>query len=129
VKTEKTRRRENVGSGNWKGVGMWAWILHRVSGLVILGYLFVHIDVMAQGRGGPAGFDPIFETFESPLFIILDLVLVAGIMYHMWNGVRVLIFDFGTGTYSHKTLYYAMMGLAVLSLAIFAYFSIAFLLS
>jgi succinate dehydrogenase / fumarate reductase cytochrome b subunit len=117
-----------VGAGNWKGVGMWAWLLHRVSGLVILGYLFVHIDVISQGQGGAAGFDEMFETFETPLFVLLDLLLVAAVLYHLWNGVRVLIFDLGAGTYRHKSLYYTVIGLGLLTLAFFAYSTFAFLL-
>jgi succinate dehydrogenase / fumarate reductase cytochrome b subunit len=99
-----------------------------VSGLVILGYLFVHINVMSQGQGGAAGFDEMFETFDMPLFVLLDLLLVAAVLYHLWNGVRVLIFDLGSGTYRHKSLYYTVMALGILTLAIFAYFTFAFLL-
>lgn len=128
VRTEKTLRRENVGSGNWKGVGMWAWLLHRISGLVILGYLFVHIDVISQGRFGAAGFDEMFETFETPLFVLLDLLLVAAVLYHLWNGIRVLVFDFGKGTHRHKSLYYTMMALGIVTVAIFAYVSFAFII-
>lgn len=50
-------------------------------------------------------------------------------MYHLWNGVRVLVFDFAIGTSRHKSLYYAFMALGVLTLAVFAYFTFDFLLS
>ncbi len=29
------RETANVGAGLWKGLGMWAWILFRISGLVL----------------------------------------------------------------------------------------------
>ena len=44
------RETANVGAGLWKATGMWAWILFRISGLVLVVYLFVHISVISPGR-------------------------------------------------------------------------------
>ena len=48
--TEKNRETANVGAGLWKGTGMWAWLLHRISGLVLVVYLLAHIGVISQGH-------------------------------------------------------------------------------
>ena len=48
----KDRETANVGAGLWKGLGMWAWVLFRISGLILVAYLFVHVWVISQGRAG-----------------------------------------------------------------------------
>lgn len=116
-----------VGAGNWKGVGMWAWLLHRVSGLVLVFYLFAHVWVISHAQQGAGSFDRMFRTLERPLFVILDIALTAAVLYHGLNGVRVLLFDFGIGIRNHKSLYYALMALAAALLVVFAFVSFAFL--
>ncbi|HZJ02139.1 MAG TPA: succinate dehydrogenase, cytochrome b556 subunit [Thermoleophilia bacterium] len=119
---EKTRRTENVGAGNWKGWGMWAWILHRVSGLALVLYLFMHISVIAASSRGGAD-ENIFETFEQDIFVTLDLLLTAAVVFHGLNGLRILLFDLGIGTYRHKSLFYGVMAATAVVLAVFAYAS------
>jgi succinate dehydrogenase / fumarate reductase cytochrome b subunit len=114
------RETANVGAGNWKGLGMWAWLLFRVAGVVLVIYLFVHIVIISQGRmTGASTLDSIFETFDKPLFLLLDLLLVWAVLFHGLNGVRVLLMDVGVGVRSHKAVFVCAMVLAV---ALFVFF-------
>jgi succinate dehydrogenase / fumarate reductase cytochrome b subunit len=125
----KNRETANVGAGLWKGTGMWAWLLHRISGLVLVVYLLAHIGVISQGRlQGQQGFDNLFKTLESPLFILLDVALVAAVIYHGFNGIRIVLMDVGVGIRSHKSVYYAVMGAAIVALGMFAITAISFIL-
>jgi succinate dehydrogenase cytochrome b subunit len=115
------RETANVGSGLWKGVGMWAWILFRISGLVIVAYLFVHIWVISEGRiGGQASLDSLFKTFDRPVLVFFDLMLVAAVLYHALNGVRIILMDLGLGIRQHKAVYWVCMIVAALALSGFA---------
>ncbi|GAB4246728.1 MAG: hypothetical protein Kow00129_07150 [Thermoleophilia bacterium] len=126
MRAEKTLRKDNVGAGNWKGAGMWAWILHRVTGLVLAVYLFLHISVIAaQSAGGSA--ENVFETFETNLFVVLDLLLTAAVIYHAVNGARVLLFDLGIGTHRHKSLFYGVLVATAVAVAPFAYATFYFI--
>ena len=65
---------------------------------MLLGYLFVHIWVISHGRvDGPQSLDNLFRTFDKPFLVFLDLMLVAAVLYHALNGVRVVLMDFGIG--------------------------------
>ena len=78
----RERETANVGAGLWKGLGMWAWILFRVSGVVLAAYLFVHIWVISQGRvSGAETLDGLFEFFDRPFLVFLDSVLVGAVLY------------------------------------------------
>lgn len=116
------RETANVGAGLWKGLGMWAWILFRISGLVLAVYLFAHIWVISQGRvSGAAGLDRMFEFFDKPLLVFLDAVLVAAVLYHALNGVRILLMDFGIGIQRHKAVFWICMLIAAAAVWGFAY--------
>jgi succinate dehydrogenase / fumarate reductase, cytochrome b subunit len=115
------RDTDNIGAGLWKGVGMWAWILFRISGLVLVAYLFVHVWVISQGRvNGPKSLDDLFAFFDKPFLVFLDLMLVAAVLYHGLNGVRVVLMDFGVGIRDHKAVYWMCMAVAAAALVVFA---------
>ncbi len=121
IPSAKAAGTANVGAGLWKGVGMWAWLLFRISGLVLLGYLFVHIWVISQGRvGGAKSLNDLFRFFDKPVLVFFDLMLVAAVLYHALNGLRVLLMDLGVGIRQHKIVFWVCMLVAAVALSAFA---------
>ena len=117
----KDRETANVGAGLWKGLGMWAWVLFRVSGLILVGYLFVHVWVISQGRAGAETLDDLFDFFHNPVLVFLELMLVAAVLYHALNGVRIVLMDLGIGIRQHKTVFWVCMVVAAVTLAVFTW--------
>ncbi|MCX6373323.1 MAG: succinate dehydrogenase, cytochrome b556 subunit [Actinobacteria bacterium] len=125
----KDRETANVGAGLWKGLGMWAWMLFRISGLVLVLYLFVHLWVISQGRiGGAESLNGLFAFFDKPLLAFLDLMLVAAVLYHALNGVRILLMDVGVGVKRHKVVFWVCMLVAALTFCAFALKASSFIL-
>jgi succinate dehydrogenase / fumarate reductase cytochrome b subunit len=117
----KLSEEANVGAGLWKGIGMWAWILFRISGLILVAYLFVHIVIVSQGQiSGAGALDRLFETFDQPIMVFLDFMLVSAVLYHGLNGVRVVLMDMGIGIRRHKAVFLGVMIVAGGLLAWFA---------
>lgn len=126
----KNRETANVGAGLWKGAGMWAWLFHRVSGVVLALYLIAHIWVISTAAAaGADDFDAMFETLESPLFIVLDLALLAAVVYHAFNGIRVILFDLGVAIRQQKALWWVVIGASVAVMAVFAVISFSYIAS
>lgn len=127
----KPRETANVGAGLWKATGMWAWVLFRISGLVLVLYLFVHIGVISTGRFGEQGstLNSIMKMFESPIAVLLDLLLVWAVLYHALNGVRIVLMDLGVGIKQHKVVFWTCMAIAVICLVFFAYVAFDYLLN
>ena len=117
----KDRETVNVGAGLWKGLGMWAWLLFRISGLVLVAYLFVHVWVISRGRTGVNELNDLFDFFHHPLLVFLELVLVGAVLYHALNGVRIILMDLGMGIREHKTVFWVCMAVAGATLAVFAW--------
>ena len=76
------------------GVGMWSWILHRGSGLAVLGFLFLHILDTSLVLFGPKAYNTMAAIYESAVFRPLEVVLMFLVIYHAFNGLRVILLDF-----------------------------------
>ena len=70
---------------------MWAWILHRTSGLAMVLFVGLHIiaGFLTQEFGSELGLS-INIIYENWMF---QLVIFALVIYHAVNGLRVVILD------------------------------------
>jgi len=96
----------------YKFTGSWAWILHRLSGLALIFYLSAHIWVISTISKGPEGFNRVMGVLASPLFKVLEVGLWGVILFHAFNGIRVVIIDFWKGSLNHKKLFTIMIFIA-----------------
>ena len=102
--------------------GMWAWIFHKFTGWVLVGYLFTHIAVLSTAIPA-ASADPstlaasgdiytqTIVTLEELLLVrILEVGLLAVAVFHILNGLRLLLVDLGIGLESQdKSFYVSVM--------------------
>ena len=75
-------------------VGMWSWVLHRITGVAIFFFLLVHVLDTALVRLSPEAYNAVIDTYKTPLIGLGELGLVAAILFHALNGVRVILIDF-----------------------------------
>lgn len=74
--------------------GMWSWVLHRISGAAIFFFLFVHVVDTALVRVSPEAYNAVIETYKTPIIGLMEIGLVAAVLYHALNGIRVILIDF-----------------------------------
>jgi len=84
--------------------GMWSWVLHRITGATIFFFLFVHVLDTALVRVSPQAYNEIIETYKSPIIGLMEIGLVAAVLYHALNGVRVILIDFWAQGPKHQRL-------------------------
>lgn len=96
------------------GVGMWAFLLHRITGLSLIFYLLLHIVVISTSIQGPKAFNQLLAVLTSRPFIIADLGLLAAVLFHGLNGVRIILFDTGVGIRAQKSIFWLLMVIAAL---------------
>lgn len=96
--------------------GQWAFILHRVTGLAILLYLIIHVAELGAAMWGPKYSNAILSFFHVPLFKLALLGIIAAVLYHTLNGLRLILMDFtGWGVkYQAKIWYAALILFAVI---------------
>ncbi len=73
---------------------MWSWLLHRVAGLGILLFLLVHIVDISLLNFGPTVYDEGIALFGTAIVRLISLALIAAVLYHAFNGVRIILIDF-----------------------------------
>ncbi|WP_435318021.1 succinate dehydrogenase, cytochrome b556 subunit [Haloarchaeobius sp. TZWSO28] len=107
----------------WKefSAGMWAWIFHKFTGWVLIGYLFTHIAVLSTAieastasasaiSGGTDVYSTTLSTLEG-IFVVrlLEVGLLAVAVFHILNGIRLLLVDLGIGLESQDKTFYASL--------------------
>ena len=68
--------------------GMLAFMLHRLTGIGLVFYLYLHLAVLSKLRGGPESWDSFLALVRSPWFLLLDGILLLGVLIHGLNGLR-----------------------------------------
>jgi succinate dehydrogenase cytochrome b subunit len=81
----------------WRDLGWWAFALNRLTGHILVLYLVVHLVVLSQLVGGPAGWDRLLAIFGSRPLLVADTLLIAAVVFHGLNGLRVAALTFGIG--------------------------------
>jgi len=102
----------------WDATGMWAWVLHRITGLGLVFYIMLHTVLMGVSLlSGKEGFDSTLSILMGhPVFEVLDILLLGTVLYHGLNGIRVLLFDIGIGVWvrTQKNLFWILMGVGAI---------------
>ena len=47
--------------------GMWSWVAHRVTGVLIFFFLFAHVLDTALVRVSPDAYDRVIDTYKTPV--------------------------------------------------------------
>ncbi len=97
------------------GVGLWAWVLHRVTGLLLGLYLVLHLWTLGFVLAGSEALDAIFAYLNRPIFHLFDLLLFAGFVYHGLNGLRVTLVDLVDA--DHRRLFWAVVVVTLVATA------------
>ena len=102
--------------------GMWSWVAHRITGVLIFFFLLVHVLDTALVRVSPEAYNAVIETYKNPVVGLGELGLVGAILFHAFNGLRVMLVDFwARGTRYHRQM---LWGVGVIWVALFVPFAI-----
>ncbi len=69
--------------------------MHRLCGLALVGYLFIHVYDTATRLQGPAAWNAFLLTIYNPLIYAGEWLLVAVVAFHGLNGIRLILAEVG----------------------------------
>ena len=102
-------------------VGMWSWVMHRITGVAIFFFLLVHVLDTALVRVSPEAYNVVIATYQTPLIGVAELGLVAAILYHGFNGLRIALIDFWSkGAKYQNVMFWVVVGISFVVFAAFA---------
>lgn len=107
------KRRSDIGTLYKGSPGQYSWILHRITGVAVILFLFAHIVDTAVIGWGPEAYNRVTSVYHNWFVRLLELGLVAAVLYHAINGLKIMMFDFWPSTTRH------MKGISLVSSTIF----------
>ncbi|MDA8241365.1 MAG: succinate dehydrogenase, cytochrome b556 subunit [Nitrospiraceae bacterium] len=85
--------------------GSFAWVIHRLTGISLTLYIFLHLYVLSSLRD-PAHYEALMKTMRTPLLRLLDAGLLGLVLGHGFNGFRLTLIDMGISTKLQKPLFW-----------------------
>ena len=93
--------------------GFWAFVVHRVSGVVLALFLPAHFWALGTAIQGEAALDGFLRWSERPLVKLAELALVVLLAAHLAGGLRLLAIEFLPWHDRQKTAVALSTGFAV----------------
>jgi succinate dehydrogenase / fumarate reductase cytochrome b subunit len=84
--------------------GMWMWVVHRTTGVAIFFFLIIHVLDTALVRVSPEAYNEVIASYKTPLYGIVEAGLVAAIVLHAFNGIRIILVDTWPWALKHQRL-------------------------
>ena len=81
--------------------------LHRVTGLVIVLYLYLHLGVLSMLLIGRSSSSSFLSLVTAKSFLALEVVLIDAVLFHGLNGVRVALVGSGIWVSHERTMLWA----------------------
>lgn len=103
---------------------MWAWLLHRITGVGIFVFLLIHVIDTALISWGRDLYDAMMQLYHHPLFRIGEILLFGAVLFHALNGLRVIILDFAPQT----TVYNRQMLIGVVTAFVLLFVPVALIM-
>ncbi len=101
-----------------RSINTLAFALNRLTAIGLTVYLFLHLAVLSLLLQGEDGWNQFLAIARTPLFLLLDVVLLFGVVYHMFNGIRVALVGMGVAHTQHRTLFYVLVGIGLVLFAV-----------
>lgn len=96
-----------------KSLTGYAFILHRLTGIVLTVYLFLHLAYLTSLTEGESAYMSLIEKTVNIKFLPFDILLLGVTIYHAMNGLRLVIAEFGITRY-HRELLIVFVIIAVI---------------
>jgi succinate dehydrogenase / fumarate reductase cytochrome b subunit len=102
-------------------LGHVAFVGNRITGLGLVFYLYLHLAVLSLLLRGGEAWNDFLELATTTVFLLLDVLLLFGLLYHGLNGLRVTLVGTGYVPNRQKALWWVGAVIGTLALALSAF--------
>ena len=96
-----------------RSIGTWAFAFNRWSGVLLAIYLYVHLGILTTIAFSPNAYDQFLVTANSPFGLLFDVVLVLLLLYHGFNGLRIIYAALAGRIEQQRGKFWAVVALSV----------------
>jgi len=83
--------------GARRGIEAYVFLLHRLTGLILLGFVVAHILLGASRLVSMSLWAELMALTRSPWVAGLEYLLLFAFAFHAFNGLRLILVEFGIG--------------------------------
>lgn len=98
--------------------GMYTFWIHRVTGVALTLFLFLHIWTLSSVFRGKVAYDYAISKFDTRFGYVFQYLLLLAVAIHLLNGIRITVVDFWGLTRSQKKLLWIFLGIFLIIAAI-----------
>jgi succinate dehydrogenase cytochrome b556 subunit len=91
--------------------GMWPWLGQRVTAVLVLVTIMVHLVLTHYIAIGQLSFDNIASRLAGGAVLVNDIVLLVAVVYHGLNGLRMVVLDWGLSNVAGRRVFDAVLWL------------------
>ena len=99
------------GAAGWargRHLGSVAFLANRVTGLLLIAYLYLHLGVLYLLTEGPGSWANVLNLFKNHWFLALESLLILFILVHGLNGLRLALVGTGVGVRHQRAWFTAV---------------------
>lgn len=96
-----------------RAAGGRSFVLHRLTGVALILYMYVHLGVLSLLLFGESSWSDFLSVVTAKSFLVFDVVLLAAVLFHALNGIRVALVGSGIAVRHERTLLWAVIAVAV----------------
>jgi succinate dehydrogenase / fumarate reductase cytochrome b subunit len=89
----------------WRYAGNVAFWIQRLTGLALVVYLIIHVHTIRDLQN-PEKFDAALAMFRKPIFKLGEIGLLATVILHALNGIRLTMVDMGVGLTKQRQMFW-----------------------
>ena len=93
-------------------LGSVAFFINRVTGLLLVGYLYLHLGVLYLLTEGKGSWASVLHLFTNHYVLALESLLILFIMVHGLNGLRLALVGTGIGVRHQKAWFTAAISVS-----------------
>jgi succinate dehydrogenase / fumarate reductase, cytochrome b subunit len=93
-----------------------ALALHRLTALVIVLYLYLHLGVLSMLLIGRSSWSSFLGLVTAKGFLALEAVLIGAVLFHAVNGIRVALVGSGIAVSRERTVFWIAAVVAAVGL-------------
>jgi succinate dehydrogenase / fumarate reductase cytochrome b subunit len=85
--------------------GMWPWLGQRVTAVLVIVTITVHLVLTHYIAIGELSFDNIGDRLAGVVVLVNDIVLLVAVVYHALNGLRMVVLDWGLSNVAGRRVF------------------------
>jgi len=96
--------------------GMLSFWIHRVTGVAVTVFLFLHIFTLSSVFRGKDAYDYAISKFDTKIGYVFQYALLLAVAVHLLNGIRITVVDFwGLTRVQKKLLWVSLFAFSIIA--------------